>query len=489
MKKPTSSDTDDDDFLRPRGRQGRGGEEDDGDDDDERSRRFWNEEFATVPTPRALIADFDAVTTPLPSSNQSWVWSQVTANRELDFSLSLVSLSSASISDLSNLSQEGRDEASGEKTTTPKSVLSSSSRDYSISPFSPVAYHRRGEIGFLSVLSDASSSVGGGDGTPRPRPPPPPPQRQGSGNNNNEDEDDDGSQFSFVTQRRGEGGGQGESFIIATPLGSRRLVANTTSRRVRLVVDSSNKTLYSLRSASIFSFGLSRRGATRMMGSDTCVVEQLREGYRVTFESQPADEAGTPERRMVPSMENNKPGMAFQAWTDPENSKDEPIPLGAFHVKPAYFTGTYKGDLVEKRECGMMYSPNSAAVTVIQSNHPDFITQKSHFVIGMTVNNGKQTLFRVAIHKRLWAHSWARGKEDVYFPSVPVFSSSVGGMPADIGVRIFAKVYATSKADQAKKKKDKSPKATVVVIKVVFELPLSVSEFIVEPRATNRAIF
>ena len=233
------------------------------------------------------------------------------------------------------------------------------------------------------------------------------------------------------------------------------------------------------------------------MGGDTPTIAQTREGYTVTFSSvvlrEKASESNGRKLAMATPIASGR-GVPFKVWTGEEERNVQPVPLGAFQVATAYFTGTYKGDLVGKRECGMIYSSEEAAVTVIQSNHPDFAQQKNHFVIGMRVNNNRQTLFQVAIHKRLWAHSWARGKEDVYFPRVPVLTASSPDsqdqVPTSIGIRIWASVFSDKKGarDPATKR---ALAATVVVTRIAFELPLSVSQFLVssEVRTRRRAIF
>ncbi len=453
-----------------------GGEED---ERDVRARLFWDEEFAVVAPPKRLASDLERLTRPIPEGDPKFQSAeQFEVSLELNQTLSSLSLSFSSPSSGGGGGGGGESPLSkGDKTTTPASGSGNSSGSFT--PFSP---NERAAIGPLTVYSDSSpEQQQQGEARPLPRRPLVP-------------QSPTEVLLRFARRTREERDGdndEDEVSIIQTPLGPRKLVSG---RPGIVLVDSSNKTLALLRGSEVRTFALSSKGATPVMGGDIPQVEHTRDGYTVTFSSMIVrdEKEATPLPRQRggggPVTVGTTVGrslMPFHVWTDPQERAVQPVPLGAFRVKTAYFVGTYKGDLVGKRECGMMYSSTEAPLTVIQSNHPDFSQQKSHFVIAFCVDRNRQTLFQVAIHKRLWAHSWVRGKEDVYFPRVPVLTSGGGSVHTDVGIRIWATVLADKKGSRDPVTK-RALHATVIVRRIAFELPLSVSQFIVAPRSARK---
>ena len=264
--------------------------------------------------------------------------------------------------------------------------------------------------------------------------------------------------------------------LVGTPRGRRRL---NLGKPGRVVVDNSSVITQILAQSTVTTFTVNSDGETPLMGGGNPQVKVKRDGAVVCAFKQPFIRDGTSRiENMSTTDVEMKP---FYEWTDVEMRMRHLIPLGIFTVKSAYFVGTRKDDLIEKRECGLVYSRDDALVTVVQSTHPDHVNTVNHFVILLRGPGKQAPLVQVAIHKRVWAHSWVKGREDVYFPRVPVDGSH------DVGLRIFSSVYA-SKHGPRDPKTGRALEARVVVSKIVFELPPTSHPVLATVAATKKPL-
>lgn len=130
---------------------------------------------------------------------------------------------------------------------------------------------------------------------------------------------------------------------------------------------------------------------------------------------------------------------------DPVNV-DAPEHLGVFTVVPAYFRGSRRreGDVVTIEPCNLMYSLAGSDVTVIQPGTVEHVSTVNHVIMtlmssnGVTGRRGPQTILKLAIHKRVWAHGMERLTDTLHFVNIPFRGMTGETFDCSVSTKIVA---------------------------------------------------
>lgn len=439
--------------------------DDDEDDDGGVSMEFWRD-FASVVSYPDLEVDLKYACTPLKNDNNAP--RQIKLRQEVNASITSLSLSFGNDSD-AVLSPPGISPA--KTTQNPRFTVYQDDPDDSDSALgggggapemflSPIPQQRSNGF-YLQSPSLSSGSGGGGTAGITIRVV----ERSGL-----DLLSPSGFSSKDVTQTPESSSATPPPLLIQTPAGLRALVVRKPGR---LVVDSTPTIRQILEGAIVSCWSITDQGSTPTLGST--VPPKIRKdrygGFTCTF-TQERIRDNRMNKMAAPAYKQRENMPNLTKWSDEMAHSEFDVPLGVFTVKSAYFKGTYSGDLVGKRECGLMYCRDEAEVTVIQSNNPSQIDTVNHIVISVRVGRREDhQLVQVAVHKRVWAHSWLRGTDEVYFPSIPV----KGGHT--VGLRIHSTVYLQQDGPRDPKT-GRVLEARVFITKIALELPSAIQEYL-----------